>query len=400
MNKYFFRFITPTRLAFSGFIVHQKWEKKGIKVNYPTFDIEMMVFDKRIEKNKVFLHYGLGCDISIKNNDKEVAKKIAEETALNFLFLISFLDRAFFDIPICILSYKYPKTGLRLEEFYAKVIDTSYLPLETSLRLINLTDLKRLIEQMKDVDKIVREKIDSSLFWLWKAVGASNLIDRFINLWVCLEFLEEPLKDKYNLSRRKEEDVRCSDCSKMGQICWNCKKKLRYNANTGFSGIKTLEEKIPNLKIKFNDLFSNRSKIMHGKKHLDKNTLEDSVNFTELLIYYAISELLNNSSWEIDRMIRLPMRNLSKSEYLNFEGELNMTDVPSIDECEKQPMIYGDYNRKFNVIDDGKIETLIDVEHKIDGGIAVGGDMKKIVSMCASHNIEKVWDRERENNKA
>lgn len=353
-----------------------------------------MVFDKRIEKSKIFLHYGLGCDIRIESKDKETASKVAEETAMNFLFLITFLDRAFFGEPICILSYRYPVKGSVLEEFSAQILDANYLPLETSLRLINIPDLEKMINQMKLTPPGIRAKIDYSLFWFWKAVGARNPMDKFINLWIALEFLEDSLKDKYGLSKNKTADASCIFCKKVGQICSNCKKELKYNTNTGNTGIKTLEKKIADLKIKYDELASNRGILMHGKGHLDKNVLVDSINSIELIIYHAVSELLDNNSWSIQRMICLPMRILANPHHLSFVGKVKLANVPTLDECEKQPIIYGDYRHKFVINNDDTIEILTDVKHEIVTDKMISNELKKVVSFDSSLNIQKVWDRE------
>ena len=97
--RYFFRFISPTRLTGSSWKTHQQWEQKIIKVNYPKEDIVLMIFDKRIQKNGTYLHYGLGFDIELSAENKEVAQVKAEETVFNFLAMITYLDNCYIDIP-------------------------------------------------------------------------------------------------------------------------------------------------------------------------------------------------------------------------------------------------------------------------------------------------------------
>lgn len=209
MNHYFFRFISPTRLTGSSWKTHQKFEQKIIKVNYPSDDSEMMVFDKRVDKAGTFLHYGLGFDIEVSAKDKESARFKAEVLVMNLLALITFLEACYSDTSTNILSYKVPSNGLWLEEYSALVVDKSYRPVETSLRPINLVRLNDFMQKMMSIDSETRFAIDNMYHWFWRALGSRDLKDRFINLWIGLEFLEESLKRKFQLPSGSSKKTTC-----------------------------------------------------------------------------------------------------------------------------------------------------------------------------------------------
>lgn len=401
MSRYFFRFVSPTRLTGSSWGTHQKIEQKIIKINFPSEDSQMMVFDKRIEKEGLFLHYGLGFDVEVSAVNKEVAKTSAENLVINILSLICFLEACYADTPFNILSYKVAEKDLWLEEYSALVTDKSYRPRETSLRPINLDRLNDFMKKMMEVNIEARSAIaiDNSMHWFWRALGARDLKDRFINLWIGLEFLEEPLKKKFGLSTGSaKKQPTCSECKKeFSTICTNCGKDYYYIGNVGQTGIKELEKKISEKIMKFNELHSFRSQLFHSSTRVKPKTPDDfkgAIHSARVLLNYAIFELLGFDPKYAAPMAGMNMRVISLPTLLEFKGRVKVKKSLTIDDIEKQPSIQGEYKFEYKIEDNDELVQLVDVEHTFDGAFETG-QVEKIVKEDSSHNTKDVWDREK-----
>lgn len=401
MKRYFFRFISPTRLTASSWKTHQKFEQKIIRINFPIEDSKMMVFDKRVEKEEIFLHYGLGFDIEIPSVNKETAMVQAEHLVMNILSLVAFLEACYADTPINILSYRVPQNGLWLEDYSALVLDKSYRPKETSLRMINLDRLNDFMKNMMAVDANTRSAIDNMFHWFWRALGSRDLKDRFINLWIGLEFLEEPLKSKFSLPIGSvKKSPQCAKCKKHFSFpCPNCGEDYYYESYVGQTGFKELEKKIPDKIMRFNELHSFRSQLVHSNTKVKPKSPDDfkeAIYSTRVLLNYAISTLLGFDFRYAVPMAKMDMRVISLPTLLEFKGRIKVKERLSINDIEKQPSVWGEYKFKYRIEENDELVQLVDVKHTFNG-VFETGQVEKIVKEDSSHNIKDVWDRE--NNK-
>lgn len=396
MYRYFFRFISPTRLTGSSWKTHQKFEQKLIKLNYPTIDSVMMIFDKRIKKGRIFLHYGLGFDVEIPSNNKIAAMLKAENLVMNILSLITYLEACYADTPTNILSYKIPKNGLWLEEYTALVRDKSYRPVETSLRLINLDRFDDFRKKMMSVDAETRSAIDNMFHWFWRALGSRDLKDRFINLWVGLEFLEDSLKKKFGLPTGSvKKQPKCPECKKDFSInCPKCGKDYYYKSYVGQTGFKELEKKISEKIMKFGELQEFRSQLFHSSTKATPKTpdvFKEAIYSTRVLLNYAVFFLLEFDFKYAVPMAKVEMRVISLPTMMEFRGRVRVKEKITIDDIDKHPAVVGEYKFKYK-IDGDELIQLVDVKHTFDGAFETG-QVKKIVKEDSSHNTKDVWER-------
>lgn len=354
-----------------------------------------MVFDKRIDKEDVYLHYGLGFDIELHAKDKKEAKIIAENTVINFLALITYLEGCYADLPTMVLSYRKPDRNFWLEEYQGLVFDNSYRPVETSLRPINLSRLNEFIKSMKSLNPEIRSVVDGALHWFWKVLGSKDLRDRFINLWISLEFLEELLKQKLNLPRGKiKKQPVCLECRKtFSTKCPYCNKKYYYEAPIGKAGYKKLEKKITEKIMKFEELHSFRSSLFHPsiKSKKTKKEYEYAIYSARVFLNYAVAFLLGLDLKEAGSLARSEIRTLSLPIALEFMGRVKVSKELTVDDVDGQPSIKGDYRFKYEFVGED-IDQLPDVKHTFQGAFETG-QVKKIVKIDSSHNIKKVWER-------
>lgn len=397
MYRYFFRFISPTRIAYSDWKVHQIREDKIVKVDYPTIDAVMMIFDKRIKKREVFLHYGLGFDVEVLSSNKETAFVKAENLVMNFLSLITFLEACYADTPINILSYKVPKEGLWLEEYSALVVDKNYRPVETSPRQINLIRLNDFMKKMVSIDGETRTAIDNMFHWFWRALGSRDLKDRFINLWVGLEFLEESLKKKFGLpTGSAKKQPKCAECKKeFSFLCPNCGQDYYYKSYVGQTGFKELEKKILEKIMKFGELQEFRSQLFHSSTKATPKTPADfkkTIYSTRVLLNYAVFFLLGFDFEFAVPMAKVDMRVISLLTMMELKGRVKVKEKLTIDTTEKQPSVQGEYKFEYKIEDNYNLVQLTDVEHTFDG-VFETGQVKKIVKEDSSHNTKDVWER-------
>lgn len=398
MARYFFRFVSSTRLTYSSWKTHQNFEQNIIKINFPKEDSVMMVFDKRIKKENIFLHYGLGFDIEVDANSKEQAKVHGENLVSNILFLITFLEACYAHTPVNNLSYKVPESDLWLEEYSALVTDNSYRPKETSLRPINLERLNDFMKKMMEVDVETRSAIDNAIYWFWRALGSRDLKDKFINLWVGLEFLEEPLKKKFGLpiGSIKKQPV-CYICkSEFTTVCSKCGNEYFYMGNVGQTGIKKLEKTISENIMKFDGLHAFRSQLIHSSIKVKSKTLDDfkeAIYSTRVLLNQSIFTLLGFDQLYTIPMAKMDMRGISIPTLVEFNGRIKVKEALSIDSPEKQPSVQGEYGYTYEVTDNNELIKQINVKHTFDGAFDVG-QIEKVVREDSSHNIKEVWNRE------
>ncbi|MDO8487368.1 MAG: HEPN domain-containing protein [Candidatus Curtissbacteria bacterium] len=397
MGTYFFRFITPTRLTFSDWLVHQKWEQNGIKVNLPSVNAEMMVFDKRIKHKGTFMHYGLGCDIKIMSQNEKEAKLRSEVIVLEFLTLISYLEKCYFGAPSMILEYEYPEEGTSIKNYSAIIFDNNYIPKEISPRPINIQRLQIFLNKFEPLEPNKKMSISQTLHWFWKALGAADKRDRFLSLWIALEFLEEELKKRYGLAASKSTLPKCPHCKNNIDACPKCKKPDPfYKTNTGFTGYKEIEKAIKGKTLKFDQIHAYRSKLIHGN-NITVREVDDSIMSTVILINLAILTLMDmstdpdvNASDAIE-MAKGSIRKLALPIMYRFDGEIKVSEIPEIDHTEKQPFVSGDFDLHFKIINGFKIETDGKLRHQFHG-VFQSGKVKKILMVDESEIVEKVWE--------
>jgi hypothetical protein len=364
----------------------------------PAEDIVMMVFDKRIKKNETYLHYGLGIDIELHAPDRDVAAARAEGVVLNFLSLISYIDSCYVEVPSLILSYRTSISDLRLREFQATVMDNAYHPVETFLRPINLDRLNRFIEAMKSAKPEIRQAVDGALHWYWKALGSKNLTDRFLNLWISLEYLEGPLKTFFGLPLGSvTKKPICPECKREFSIdCPHCGENYYYEATMGMSGIKQLEVDIHEDIDKFNRLHRFRSKLFHsaitGPFH-SKADCTKAIYSTRVLLNCAILTLLGLDTSDAVPLANVEMRSLSLPMLLEFKGEVTINGTINIDDTEKQPAVHGDYVYKYELDPiSGDLLQYPDVVHTFEGAFEAG-QVLRTVKIDSSHKVERIWER-------
>lgn len=344
------------------------------------------------------MHYGIGCDIKIISKNEEDAKLRAESITLEFLTIISYLERCYFDIPLMILKYEYPEKDTRIKNYSAIVVDNSYRPQETSLRLVNISKLKIFLDKLEVLDKEKKSAVMQALHWFWKALGVTDKRDRFLNLWIGLEFLEKQLKKTFQLPTSKYNLPKCPHCKENIDKCPKCgKADPVYKANTGFTGYKKLQELLKGKVLTFDQIHDYRSRLVHGD-NLTKEELDNSILSTTVLINLAILTILKMSpdpginANDAIEMAKGEMRKISLPLMMQFDGEIEVSEIPQVDDIDKQPHVSGDYEFKFEPINENEIITNCDVIHTFHG-VFIKGKAKKILKNDASQKVEDVWER-------
>lgn len=397
-GRFFFRFLAKTRLTFSDWETHQEREEHGLMVKHPAEGAELLVFDRRLERDGFFLHYGLGFDVGIEAPNKEWAQQRAEHLVVSTMGVLTFLEGCYTEAPDLVLSYRYPgdPDAHTLDEYSVVLFDeNAQLPTEVSLRRVNLNRLAVFFEHLRGAPRPVRDAVEFSIHWYWKAVGSTDRRDTFINLWVALETLEAPLKALFGMPGSKTAHPQCSHCKETISECPECGDELSYKANSGYTGLKRLEKTLenPNDVLPFGKLHSKRSALVHAGKSLTAKDLEMCAFSTRVLINFAILTLLGldeNCSADAMLMSKQQFRPATKPIRIEFKGSAEVKRLAPVDHPEDQPGVTADYRYRFS-LEAGDIVPRFEVHSNQNDVIRELHGEQAAVIVDASQNVREVF---------
>mgnify|MGYP001619756664 FL=1 len=310
-KQYFFRFRCPTRLAFGNWLEHQETKPKGVSFDYKGDRANVVVFDEILATEPAKTHFGIGIDVLIEGDEIEKSQKIVEGIILEIISILAFAEACFIGLPEFVLRYALPQDGACLKEATAYVLDKNYRPIETTTRIINRERVKGLFSLINSITiNSRRNAIRDSLHWFWRALDNKYIRDRFLQIWIAIEYLEKELKAIYKLNNSEIHYPRCEFCKEEFKVCPKCEKDFGYKANPGFTGYKTLEKEA-GLDGLFNELHRIRSKLVHGGEAIiESHVLEKAILDSHSLLVKAFFVLCGADHKE---STTLPMEMRSKS---------------------------------------------------------------------------------------
>jgi hypothetical protein len=355
---------------------------------------KIIVHDEFLHTKPSRTHYGIGIDLIINVDKVNFLQSIVENAILEIISILSFCEACFIGRPEFVLKYRIPDQGTNLEDFKSHILNKDILPKETTTRIANPNRIKKFFSMIDSITDLERKKsITNSLHWFWKALGDNDVRDRFLHLWIAVEYLEKELKKEFNIPTSELHYPICRYCHNEFRSCPECEKDFGYKANTGFAGFKFLEKKVASRKGLFNKLHKLRSKIVHaGRLVLPKEASEEAIMDSYNLLVKAIFVLCGVDHLESKIMPNF-LRGESLPPILVFEGQIEVTKIPDLDEVHLQPIGEGSYS--FNAEIDEITDDLLPnwgIQHDFLG-VFKKGFMKKSILLDQSHNIKDVWDK-------
>lgn len=149
-----------------------------------------------------------------------------------------------------------------------ELIQFSPLPVpQWAVGELHLESVRRIIEKYTRIeDEGISRRISSSLEFYKKAISTNDPIERFLHLWIALEYLD------YALSKGRDDlpDKVCSDC-KSTLECPKCKRKAGPSVIAGLQAY-FIDHHEDEMAARLDEAFDLRNRLFHREKDIMKGS--------------------------------------------------------------------------------------------------------------------------------
>lgn len=394
MPRYFFRYRTLTRLAFTD-----KVGKANHKANSYTIQLQrrkgkMIVYDHTMARDGFKIPYGLGFDLEFEETNKYWAKDFAEWIINDFVYMMSFLESCYISPPELILSYEVPKRGNILNRYSGKIISNENIFLDIDIKRLIPSKLAVFVAWINKAESKKREIILGSLIWFFKALSTENLEERFIYLWIAVEKLESILRKHFgNISGSVKRKPKCPYCNT--EITTFCQKpkckgnsiEFKYTQALYIEGYKPIEARHRFLK-SMESIRQDRNKLFHGG--INSGDLSMDIAVCHKIYRYAIYELLGiKDPIMLNILIKSSDRFLPPRKKLESFMDGAIKTKKKIIQIEEQPYITGSFKESYFYKDKKTFSNRLKCKYSINSPIE-WGKVKQVVKLhpMISCNIE------------
>ncbi len=335
MLKYFVRLYARTPISFTKDRETQQTEGSASPFTIPDFNGEGQVYDlltKEI-KSGLNLHCGLAMDEIIEAENIEKAMENAKAVAEGIFNLCFFITLTECQPAKVVFAYEYD-SGISNRKFIQEthVKDNIYTPVVGNLKVINQGQMIEVFQRYTaNVSKESQERIGRALSYLRKSNNDSNLLDKFIYLWIGLESIQDDLNILFPDPNPPVEGKSWYGIKSIfNELGFNCFNKSR----------------------------GHRGALIHGGNRLiNTSKTRDYIEKTRKVLITALAKLIKLEP-DLEKQLRdtEPSRMLS-DQTLRIETTLNNSyNPPLLKEIYEQPFIkFQGLERFYNLETNGKL---------------------------------------------